>query len=110
MARTMKCTAIHNKDNLPFRKGAKSWAGSFLNLSLLFALNTCYSFENFSTFVFPDVQFSAYRLKKPLLNETFPIVADLSLVLFCPISFHIVFIFFSISSIFCLSFSNFTRP
>ena len=94
MVRTMKCTAIHNKDNLPFRKGAKSWAGSFLNLSLFFALTTCYSFEDFSTFVFPDVQFSAYRLKKPLLHETFPIVADLSLVLFFPISFHIVFLYF----------------
>ena len=61
-------------NNLPFRKGAKSWAGSFLNayvqlnLSLLFALTTCYDFENFSPFVFPDVQFSAYRLKKPLLH------------------------------------------
>ena len=27
---------------------------------------------------FPNIQFSAYRLKKPLLHEIFPIVADLS--------------------------------
>ena len=87
-------------NNLPFRKGAKSWAGSFLNLSFFFALTTCYSFEDFSTFVFPDVQFSAYRLRKPLLHETFPIVADLSLVLFFPISFHIVFSLFQVSFIF----------
>ena len=51
---------------------------SRLNLSLLFALTTCYSFDNYSTFVFPDFQFSAYRLKKSLLHEIFPIVVDLS--------------------------------
>ena len=98
----MSNSQINN--NLPFQKGAKSWAGSFLNLSLPFALTTCYSFENFSTFVFPDVQFSAYRLKKPLLHELFPIVADLLLVLSFPISFHIVFIFFPLQVSFIFHF------
>ena len=69
---------------------------SRLNLSLLFALTTCYDFENFSPFVFPDVQFSAYRLKKPLLHELFPIVSDLSLVLFFQFHFTFCFHFFSL--------------
>ena len=77
---------------------------SRLNLSLLFALTTCYDFENFSPFVFPDRQFSAYRLKKPLLHELFPIVSDLSLVFFFPISFHFLFSFFFLYFKYLLSF------
>ena len=69
---------------------------SRLNLRLLFALTTCYDFENFSPFVFPDVQFSAYRLKKPLLHELFPIVSDLSLVLFFQFHFTFCFLLFSL--------------
>ena len=74
---------------------------------------------------FPDFQFSAYWLKKPLLHEIFLIVADLSLTLcallvsmkwsfiFSNFQFHFssCFHFFSLFQVsFIFHFLNFTRP